>query len=229
MPELQGAVSDRMKKLLNFYKLRIAVLFLLVIFSSCVFDNKPELIIVNDFHQTMLSEFIDPITEKYDLPKLRDFSLYGKDFEVRVWVDAVGGTDGFILQRFNHQWSAIAIKEIDCNKFGYWKKDKKYSLGKINLSEPESGWQNVWQRLLEVEIPDLPDYSQIPEHSKNIIGDGTGYFVEVNKDGKYRTYAYSNPDIQKLKEEEKMMKIGEIISEEFDLHNFEFGSLCIEK
>ncbi len=210
------------------YKSKIAVLFLLVIFSSCVFDNKPELIIVNDFHQTALSEFIDPVTEKYDLPKLRDFSLYRNDLEVRVWVGMLEGRDGFIFRRFNRQWSAIAIKQIDCNKFNYWKIHRKYSVGKINLPEPTSGWQNVWQKLLEAGILDLPDYSELPEYNLDYI-DGIFYFVEINKDGKYRTYAYSNPQVQMLKEAKQMMKIGEIISEEFDLHNFESGSLCIEK
>lgn len=228
MPELQGAVSDGMKKLLKFHKSRIAVLFMLVFFSSCVFDNKPELIIVDEYHQMILSQSIDPVTEKYDLPKLREFSLYRNDLEVRVWVSFLEGKDGFIFRRFNRQWSAVAIKDIDCNKFNYWKRDRKYSVGKINLHEPESGWQNVWQKLLEAEILDLPDYSELPEYDMGYLH-GIAYFVEINKDGKYRTYAYSNPQVQMLKEAEQMMKISEIISDEFNLHNFEIGSLCIEK
>ena len=217
-----------MRIFLQNYKSRIAVLFLLVIFSSCVFDNKPELIIDDDVHQMLLTQHFDPITDKYELSRLRDFSLYRNDLEVRVWVSiGFSGMDGFIFRRFNRQWSAIAIKEIDCNKFNYWKKDRKYSVGKINLYEPKSGWQDVWQKLLEAGILDLPDYSEVQERLGYL--DGWGFFVEINRDGKYRFYAYPNPNSPRSADEEKMIKIGEIISEEFDLHNFEFGSLCIEK
>jgi hypothetical protein len=59
--------------------------------------------------------------------------------------------------------------------------------------------------------------------------DGIGYAVEINQNGKYRIYFYSSPDKQKSEQAKQMMKIGEIIADEFGLHNFEIGSLCLEK
>ena len=58
---------------------------------------------------------------------------------------------------------------------------------------------------------------------------GIGYMVETNQNGKYRIYFYSNPQNQKTNEAKQMIKIGEIIADEFGLHNFKFGSLCLEK
>lgn len=216
-----------MKNFLKINKLRIAILFLIVTSSICCSDNKPE-IISNERNQRMLYNHFDLITDKYELPKLRDFSSERDNLEIRVWVTmGLNGTDGFIFRRFYGQWSALAIKEIDCKKIEYYPKSKSYRLGKINLSEPKSGWQNAWKKLLEAEILELPDYSEVKERLTYLHG--WGFFVEINRDGKYRSYAYPNPNEPRSADEEKMLKIGEIISEEFNLHNFEFGSLCIEK
>lgn len=221
MSELPDAISDRMKSFLRSYKLPITFLLLFVMPSSCFFDNKPKPIIVNDIHEKILVTNIDPVIEKYGLTKLRDFSLYGNDFEIRVWFDG-GGLDGFILRHFNNKWSAVAVKDIECNRI------KDYKLGMVNLSAPRSGWEKTWHKLEEMDILNLPDYSQLPGQEPSVI-DGIGYFVEINMDGKYRTYAYGNPQLQKRQEAEQMMTIGKTISDEFGLHNFEIGSLCIEK
>jgi len=55
---------------------------------------------------------------------------------------------------------------------------------------------------------------------KNLVEDGKGYVVETNHDYVYRTYQYSNPDKEKLKEAKQMIKIGEIIADEFGLESF---------
>ena len=203
------------------------LILLSIVIFSCYFANKPKITIVNEVHKTILYNYIDPIAEKYNLPKLRNYSLYGNDAEVRIWVSEFE-SDGFILRRYNNEWSAISIKEIDCGKVSYYGKNKIYESGKTNLSAPKSGWENSWQKLVNVGILDLPDSSELPEYENKFI-DGIGYFVEVNINGKYRTYSYSNPQAQKLKEAEKIIKIGKIISDEFSLSNFEIGSLCVEK
>lgn len=64
-----------MKNFLQSYKLLIAIFLLVVMLSSCFLDNKPKLDIINEVHEKILVNNIDPITEKYGLTKLRKFNL----------------------------------------------------------------------------------------------------------------------------------------------------------
>jgi len=202
--------------------MKIKVLLFIVLFTSCLQNQKPALIIPDTKTDEIFTNAVNPITDKFEVSKLRENYLSGDDFEVRVWV-AVFEADGFILRYFNKTWSAIAIKEIDCKKESYYPKDKTYKLGKFILSAPKSGWENTWQKLVEAGILDLPN-----SNDKSYL-DGIGYAVETNQNGKYRIYFYSNPNHQKTENAERMMKIGEIIADEFGLHNFKIGSLCIAK
>ena len=43
------------------------------------------------------------------------------------------------------------------------------------------------------------------------------YVVEINTQATYRTYLYDNPSYAKCAEAKRMIKIGNIIAEEFDL------------
>lgn len=215
MPELQSAVSDGIK-------MRFILLALLIFLNSCFQNQKPILEVPDAKTDEILTDALNPITEKYGISKLRENYLLEDDFEVRVWVAAFE-TDGFILRHFNKTWSAIAIKEIDCHKESYFPEDKIYELGKFNLSTPKSGWKNAWQKLVEAGIFELPS-----SDDKSYL-DGIGYTVETNRNGKYRIYFYGNPVHQKTEEAQRMMKIGEIIADEFGLRNFKIGSLCLDK
>lgn len=214
MPELQSAFSDGVMR-------KILLLFSLLL-CACAEFRKPELSIPDERRDEIFQRYINPLTDKYEIGKLREKYLSGDDFEVRVWVSTFE-IDGFVLERINDKWTATAIKEIDCEKVSYYPKDKVYELGKINLATPKSGWENTWQKLVETGILDLPDSGE------TAYIDGVGYATEINRNGKYRIYSYSNPKHHKTVESQRMMKIGEIIADEFGLHNFEIGSLCLEK
>jgi len=191
MPELQGAVSDRVE-------MKFTFLLFVVLFSSCFQNRPPKLIIPEPKIDEIFTGFVNPITDKYGIMKLRETSLSDNDFEVRVWLSA-SQTDGFIVKRIDNDWSAIALKEIDCSK-----DIKSYKLGKIELGEPKSGWENTWQKLSDAEILSLPDSSELP--NKKRILDGIVYSVEINKNGVYRTYYYSNPQFQEWREAGQMKK-----------------------
>lgn len=207
------------------------LLFILVIFiSSCTWERKPQLIIPNETIDKIFTKVIDnPMAEKYNLTKLRETSLSKGDLEIRIWV-SIGseGIDGFVIKRINKNWFAFALKEIDCNRIN---KDKtnNYQIGKIELSPPKSGWENAWKRLVETEILELPDYDE------RALIDGFSYLVEINHTNTYRIYRYSSPDYYRTKETEvkknaniqKMMEIGNIISDEFGLRNFKLGNMCL--
>ena len=201
--------------------MKISLLLFIVLLTSCA--RAPELVIADEKKDKIFSQFINPVEDRYKLPKLRETSLSGEDLEVRVWW-MYFETDGFILKRIDGIWDATAIKENDCKKYSYFPKDKPYQLGKIKLSTPKSGWKSAWQKLAEAGILDLPDSDE-----RRPTLDGVIYSVETNQNGIYRMYQYTNPEFLEKKEAVQMLKIGEIIADEFGLYNFKFGSLCLEK
>ena len=90
--------------------------------------------------------------------------------------------------------------------------------GKINLSNPKSGWNATWQKLVDAGILVLPDSSKL-KYEDGVM-DGKSYVIETNSDYLYRTYQYGNPNYVKLKEAKQMVEIGQIIADEFGLESF---------
>lgn len=141
---------------------------------------------------------------------LRDTVLPEGDLEVRVWVGfGVYGNDGLVLKRISGNWSAVIFRKMLCHD---------ENRGGFDLEMPKSGWKATWQKLVDAEILTLPDSSKLKY--KNGVNDGKSYVVETNSDYLYRTYNYSNPDSENLKETEQMMEIGQIIADEFGLESF---------
>lgn len=200
--------------------MKAVILLFIVLLAAC--SQAPELVIPDARKDKIFTDAVNPITDRYGLEKLRETSLAGDDLEVRVWIEAgAEGKDGFILKRVGDSWSAAAIKQIDCGKVSYYPKDKTYELGKINLSPPKSGWENTWQKLVATEMPDLP-------YSYYILTIDEGvYALETNLKGIYKIRFYGWRE--KSPEAAQMRKVGEIIADEFGLHNFKIGSLCLEK
>jgi len=142
---------------------------------------------------------------------LREDVLPENNLEVRVWVGfGLYGNDGFILRRSSENWSAVFLKKMICHDFK--------THGKYDLPPPKSGWDALWQKLVEADILILPDSSKL-KYPDGVI-DGKSYVVETNSDFLYRTYHYGNPDFVKLKEARQMVKIGQIVADEFDLESF---------
>ncbi len=152
----------------------------------------------------MDTKSINEITSEAGLPNLRATVLPGDDMEVRVWVDASEYGRAFILRRAAGQWSAIRLRGMLREQ-----KLQKYAV----LSAPRSGWDGAWGRLMNAGILTLPDAAGI--QCKAGVLDGIGYIVEVNKDKAYRTYMYDNPQHAKCDEAKQMIKIANIIEEEF--------------
>lgn len=90
-----------------------------------------------------------------------------------------------------------------------------------NLDVPRSGWEAAWQRLTKAGILSLPD-AQVVGCNTHIF-DGTSYVVEINKEETYRTYLYDNPNYSRCSEARQMLKIGEVLAEEFDLKQFKIS------
>ena len=111
------------------------------------------------------------------------------------------------LRRASGQWSAIRVKAD--NYYEPTKADRS------QLSNPRSGWQTIWTRMVNAGLLSLPDASEI--NCNVLVLDGLGYVVETNADNTYRTYMYQMSSEPKCQEAKSMMEIGDIIFEEFHL------------
>jgi hypothetical protein len=146
-----------------------------------------------------------------DLPDLRTVILPEEDFEVRVWIGfGLEGEEGIILRYEGTNWNGYHLRGIVDRP--------PHSHSKDRLKAPKSGWEMAWQKLVEAGILTLPDSDRI--NCNEMAKDGVGYVVEINKNKTYRTYRYSNPQIQKCKEAQQIMTIGDIIADEFELASF---------
>jgi hypothetical protein len=159
--------------------------------------------------------FFKAINERIDeasMQSLRTVLLPGDDdLEVRVWVGfGQNGIDGLVLRRLTSQWSGLHLHGM----FGNYPPNKYQQ----NLAVPKSGWEGAWQRLVNAGILTLPDATTV--QCSTLINDGMSYVVEINMDKTYRTYLYDNPKYAKCSEAKQMIRIGNIIAEEFGLKEF---------
>jgi hypothetical protein len=174
-------------------------------------ERELRLIIPQETWEPIFFRAINERTSRVNLPSLRTVKLPEGDLEFRVWVGfGLYGIDGFILRRSSARWSADHLHEmIERPPYGAYHK---------NLEAPKSGWESVWHKLVDAGITTLPDSSEI--NCEAGIMDGKSYVVEMNKDRVYRTYEYGNPNFAKCGEAKQMVRIGEIIADEFGLEEF---------
>lgn len=158
-----------------------------------------------------LFRFIDERAAEAHLPKLRATELPDGDMEVRIWAGfGQNGEDGLVLRRSAGHWSGEHLHGMF----------ERYPPAKFEkaLEEPKSGWDKAWQRLVGAGLLTLPDASEVG--CNTFILDGMVYVVEINMDKSYRTYMYDNPAYAKCVEAKRMIEIGRIIDEEFNLGEF---------
>jgi hypothetical protein len=169
--------------------------------------NPLQLIIPNTGWEPIFFQSINERASIAKLPSLRSAALKEDQLEVRVWHGfGLTALEGLVL-RDDGEWTAVHVDGIHPRlpRSEYQK----------HLQAPKSGWHECWVRLVEAGISTLPDASEI-QCSAHAL-DGMSYVVELNLKGTYRTYLYDNPSYAKCDEAKRMIKIGNIISEEFGL------------
>jgi hypothetical protein len=179
-------------------------------FNRSSSNQEVRLIIPNARWEQLFFRDINSVARFSGQPDLRKTNLAGGDLELRFWWGfGLSPLEGVTLRRVSGQWSAIHVKA-----------DKYYEPSKANRKEllpPKSGWESVWQQLVGAGILTLPDVSEL---NCNVGGaDGGAYVVETNSDHTYRTYMYDFPSEAKCNEAKQMVKIGDIIFEEFKIGN----------
>jgi len=139
---------------------------------------------------------------------LRATQLHKGDIEVRIWWGfGLSPLEGVTLRRTSGQGSGIHVKAD--NYYEPTKTERR------QLSNPKSGWETMWSRLVNEGLLLLPDASEI---NCNVGGhDGIATVVEINADNTYRTYMYDMPSELKCKEDKNIIAIADIIFEEFNL------------
>lgn len=136
------------------------------------------------------------------LPSLRATALPKDDLEVRFWIGfGLTRLRGFDLKRSGGQWSGLFIQSTG-----------ERTVRRLTLQAPGSGWEELWQKLVNKGILTLPDATSI--RCEGNVEDGVGYVVEYNTDNAYRTYLYDNPQYAKCKEAKQMIEIVEIFNRE---------------
>ena len=84
------------------------------------------------------------------------------------------------------------------------------------MDTPESGWENVWQNLINNELLTFPDSVS----GEVVYATHVGSFITESKvDGIFKTYQYSGN--QEVREIRHTAKILNIIAEEFHLEDFQ--------
>jgi hypothetical protein len=160
------------------------------------------------------------VSRKFRIPLLESQDTANEDLIVRIWrFSAFADKDLiFILQRKNVLWSAYLMQKIVKNE-----NDIKGALVEIKTTElgkPKSGWESFWLRLNNAEILNLPG-----EDENVPCPDCWLYTVETKVDGKYQVYDVNAPEINTdSHKSRKMIKVIEIISEEFSRDDFDIDN-----
>lgn len=182
-----------------------------IVGRSSVVQEKPKVVIPQDAWEKIFFAEINKRAQIANLRDLRSTVLPEKDLQARVWIGfGLWAVEGFVIRRDGGNWSALHLENI--------LPDSPKGIRQKELQAPKSGWENFWKRIVDEDVLTLPDSSEFK--NEKLIEDGTSFVVETNINGTYRTYHYNNPDWQEFKEAKQMIKIGNIIAEEFDLEGF---------
>jgi hypothetical protein len=149
-------------------------------------------------------ESINQLVTKAGWKSLREVPLPSESLEVRIWIGfGLSPLQGYSLRKDGSRWA------------GHYVIDSPQETNSVTVRDitPKNGWDKLWNRLVELDLLTLPDSSTL--RGEEMILDGVGYVVEINRDGRYRTYMYGNPKHQKWPEAKKIISIIETLHDEF--------------
>lgn len=157
----------------------------------------------------------------------KDFSLsileneeVKNDFvEIRFWSFSSFSTKDsvLVLNRSNNIWTANFIqRNIKIKDLGKENPPAKFIRKKLNT--PKSGWESLWQTLVNNQVLTLPDGDEV---GNEVCPDCGTFMIETKFEGNYRFYDYHEPGyFKEIKEAQQLVKIYDIISDEFRLIDF---------
>ncbi|MEO6588657.1 MAG: hypothetical protein ABIP06_04960 [Pyrinomonadaceae bacterium] len=164
----------------------------------------------NDLKETSATR-----SKEFGLPDLQSLYLRNDDIEIRVIKLASFNERNinFQLEKIGGRWSANLIEKIIA------KKNPPGKLFHRKLNEPKSGWETLYQKLISEKILTLPNGNEV---GNEVCPDCEIFIVETKVKENYRIYDYHAPEYFKdIREAQQLVKIINLISEEFDLNVFD--------
>lgn len=139
-----------------------------------------------------------------------------KKFQMRIWQDFFDETGRIVVIRnVDNDWSA------ELWKYQYFTTNTGYpdslSGSKSLLSPPNSGWNNLINKMIQLDILTLPDCETIQDY--DIASDELAIIVEIASVNYYRLYGLMTPQVRvdKFPSARKMVQILNLMQEEFNL------------
>lgn len=158
--------------------------------------------------------------KEFKLSDLQSRNLQNDDLEIRIIRLAAFNDRNIVFQlnKSNGKWSAKLIEKLIAKK-DLAKKTASYKLSQRQLTEPKSGWETFYQKLISEELLTLPDGNEVGNEA---CPDCPVYIVETKNNNNYRVYGYHAPEYFKnIREAQQLVKVINTISDEFDLRVFD--------
>jgi hypothetical protein len=173
-----------------------------------------------------LKKFIGEESKFYSLTNLDNENLSDKDIVMRLWRFSTFGDKHlvFVLTKINEVWAAKLIQRKISSKYIFSDMPRKNLLkyakySQVKLDVPKSGWQNLWQNLNKADILTLPNGNEV---GIEVFPDSSECVIETKVDNNYRVINYYDSELfEDIPQAQKMVKIINIVSEEFNLSDFE--------
>ena len=186
----------------------IACLLLIGVGLATGCHQKMRVIVPKAHWEPIFFRYINSVTKLSGQGDLRSTQLPAGDIEARIWWGfGLSPLEGVTLHRSGGQWTAIHVKSD--NYYEPTKAERR------QLSNPKSGWETTWTRLVNEKLLSLPDASEINCNEGGF--DTPAMVVEINSDNIYRTYMYHMSSKPKCDGDKNIMAMIDIIFEEFNL------------
>ena len=125
--------------------------------------------------------------------------------EVRIhrWTALEGG-EIFVLRRVGPEWSAELLSDAARFRCLYER-----------MVTPRSDWNALWNTLIQNGLMEISG-----SEPRSNLEDGDGFRLELRSGGKIQQYVVDNPSHQSSENSRRILKIGNLISKEFDTPMF---------
>jgi hypothetical protein len=121
------------------------------------------------------------------------------ELRIHRWTALEGG-ETLVMRRIGSEWSAMLLGD-----------GERFSCPYQKTVIPKSGWENVWKSLVDAGIFEISE-------GRRLLGieDGNGFEVEIFYENQLRRFMIRHAESQKSEDAERILRIGDIVSNEFN-------------
>ena len=179
----------------------------------------------HELRNASLTPAIEMRAQEAGLSDLRASVFKKGDMEIRLWLEPamfVDIAEGYVLRRLSGSWSGRHLtlnEKTHITVVGQGNavsiQPPKKNEGVVVDIEPLNGWDLLWSSLEGAGLLTLPDESRLDLRATRGMKEGFIYVVEIKTSDEYRTYRYTTPENNDTPETKSMVRIIQIIHEEF--------------